>query len=100
VVRVIRFIFRGIVFVLPWLFRAAWSAILLMATTLAAIWSGIPGSVEAIASEWLEDATLAGFPTQYDRWLFVAAETVALIVIFMGWVLLSYLTVFIIWWVF
>jgi len=100
VVRVIQFIFRGIIFILPWLFRVVWSAILLMATTLAAIWSGIPRSVEAIANEWVANATLAGFPTQYDRWLLVAAEAVALIVIFMGWVLLSYLTVFIIWWVF
>ena len=99
-VRIVQYIIRLIAFILPWLFKIIWAAIMFMATTIAALWSGIPGSVEAIADEWLKDYSVAGYPSRYDVYLHIAADALALIVIFIGWVLLSYLTVFIIWWIF
>jgi hypothetical protein len=73
---------------------------MLMATTAAAIVRGIPGAVEEMANDWIENASMEGFPNEFDTYLFYAAEAVAVIVIFIGWVLLSYVTVFVIRWIF
>lgn len=84
---------RGIGFVMPWLIRVAWTAIKTMVLSLVSLWRGIPASIQEIADEWVGNAAIAGFPTEYDRWLFIGAQAVAFMVIVIGWVLCALLIV-------
>jgi len=94
--KLLTWILRGIGFVLPWLLRVAWTAVKTMVLSLVSIWRGIPGATQDIADEWLRNASVAGFPTEYDQWLYSGAQAIALIIIVIGWILWAFLTVFLI----
>ncbi len=71
-----------------------------LATAFAAFWSGVPAAAEAIATEWRNRACDAGFPTRWDSHLYYAFWIIALGMIVVGWVVLSYLTITVIRWIF
>jgi hypothetical protein len=81
---------------LHYLPKLLWAACELMALTASGILRGLPGAVDTMAKHWLEDYTEAGHSSEYQSWIYIFACSVAVVVLFIGWVLLSYLTVFLV----
>jgi len=92
-VRLIQRILHAVRIAFPWLVKAFLFTVRLVSLTVASIWTGIPSSVERIANEWLTSAVLAGFPTQWSRYLYYALYALAFTTVITGWILLSYITV-------
>jgi len=89
VLRACYFILR---FVAPWVFRAVWTSMKLVATSVISIPIGLPTATERIADHWMRQAAFAGFPTLYDTYLFNVLRVVAYIVIVTGWIMLAITT--------
>lgn len=78
----------------PWIIRVFTYTLWLVLITTVSFWVGIPNAVSQIADEWLDRAVHAGFPTLWDSrlrriFLVVGYGTIAL-----GWIVLSFMTVF------
>ncbi|MBE0649911.1 MAG: hypothetical protein IH595_03620 [Bacteroidales bacterium] len=71
-----------------------------MGTAIASLWVGVPQATNRIANEWIERAVAAGFPTIWDEKLYYTIRIVAFLTIVVGWVLLSFVTVWIVKWIF
>lgn len=89
----IRFVFRGIHLILPWIIRAMgallWTALIVLTNNIRAM----PETIERMANEWRGRAFSAGFPTDYDTILYYTLCVMAGIVIVVGWIVQAYLTV-------
>jgi hypothetical protein len=81
---------------LPWVGRIITFMISFVLTSVISFWSGVPAIVERIANEWLDRAVAAGFPTQWDRQLFFTFRFLAFAMILVGWISLSFITVWIV----
>lgn len=99
-VRLINWLFKTVWFAIrlatPWLLRVFMSAILLSLTAVASFWIGIPNAAGQIADNWLDRAVRAGWPTLWDRQLRRVFLVVAFMTIVLGWIVLSFITVFIV----
>jgi len=80
----------------PWVRGAILFTLSLMATSALSLWIGVPQAVSRITDDWLDRAIVAGFPTEHDRTLYYIIWVLALSTIVAGWILLAYLTVFIV----
>ena len=69
-----------------------WTVIL----TVASIWSGIPPAVRTISEEWLQRAIRAGFPTIWESRLRFVLRSLVILTMLFGWIVLSFMTVFIV----
>lgn len=83
-------------FFLPWIGRIIMFMVGFILTSVISFWSGVPLIIERIANEWLDRAVLAGFPTRWDRHLFFTFRFLAFAMILLGWVMLSFITVWIV----
>jgi hypothetical protein len=96
----IAWLFQAVIFAVristPWVLRVMWATIKFSLIALASIWSGIPSAADKIATEWQRRAIYAGYPTVWDRQIYFVFYVIALMTIFTGWVILSFITVFIV----
>jgi len=95
-VRLIQLIISVVRLATPWIIRAIVVAVELILTTLVSIWVGIPNAVEQIALDWQGRAIDAGFPRIWDRRLYLVLWWAAFLTVILGWILLSFMTVFIV----
>lgn len=101
-VRMIRFMklmeltARAIRFFTPWIARVFMFILGLIATSVISFWGNVPSTVRNIADEWLDRAVKSGFPTQWDRHLYYVLSVLAYAMVVLGWVILSFLTVWIV----
>jgi hypothetical protein len=95
-VRIIRIIFTTIRLMTPWIVRGLMFTIRLVVLTVASLRIGFPQAADMIADEWLDRADAAGFPSRYANQLYNALWVTAMITIIAGWIVLSYMTVFLI----
>ncbi len=94
------FLIRLLQIVVPWVIKPIGGTINLMLGTIASLWVGVPQATHRIADEWIQRAVAAGFPTIWDSKLYYTIRIVAFITIVVGWVLLSFVTVWIVKWIF
>ena len=64
--------------------------------TLASIWSGIPPAVSTISEEWLQRAIRAGWPTIWENRLRFVLRSLVILTMLFGWIVMSFMTVFIV----
>jgi len=95
-VRIISLGWLAIRLATPWIVRVFLVTVMSCLTALAGFWIGVPAAVDKIANEWLDRAVLAGFPTQWDRYLYWVLRVLAFLTIVFGWIVLSFITVFIV----
>lgn len=81
---------------LPWIARFFVAMLSFMLTLLISFWGGVPARVDQMANEWLDRAYLGGFPTQWDRRLYWTFYCLAFVMLIVGWVILSFITVWIV----
>jgi hypothetical protein len=93
--KLMEYLIRVFRFFTPWVTRVFWFTVSLFVTTLWSFWRGVPQTVSDIANDWLTRAAIAGFPTVWDRRLYQVLWVIALLTIILGWVLLSYITVWV-----
>lgn len=91
----VRLIAKFVVWIAPYVWRFARMLFFLTITAISSIYLGVPTAVNRIADNWIEEATAAGLPIGYHRWLRIGARVVASITLFLGWMALASLTVFI-----
>lgn len=82
--------------VTPWILGAIRHTFWLLVTGAAGFWVGVPQVTRTIAEDWSRRAHDAGVPTNIDSSLYYAIYIVAFITFLVGWILSSYLTVWII----
>ena len=80
----------------PWIIGAFMATVWLSFMAVASIWVGVPNAARQIANDWLDRAIRAGWPTKWDRQLYYALLVVAYMTIVAAWVVLSFMTVFIV----
>lgn len=80
----------------PWIIRFFTYTLWLTLVTVASFWVGIPNAVNQIADDWLDRAVRAGFPTLWDTRLRRIFLVVGYGTIVLGWIFLSFTTVFIV----
>ncbi len=86
-------IHRALRFFLPWVGKIIMFMVSFILTSVISFWSGVPTMVERIANEWLDRAVASGFPTQWDRRLYYTFYWLAFLMVVVGWVILSFITV-------
>src|SRR5258708_5760703 len=80
----------------PWIIRVFMYTVWVSLTAVASFWVGIPKAANQIADDWLDRAVRAGWPTIWDRQLRRILLVVAFATIVLGWIFLSFTTVFIV----
>jgi hypothetical protein len=81
---------------IPWVRRMTMHMASYIFVTVITFWGGVPSKVDAIANEWLDRAHLAGFPGDQLPRLYWVFYVLAFGMIVLGWIGMSFLTVFII----
>ena len=93
----LRFVWR----ILPYALELAWELIKIMMTTLIANFRGWRETANQLADVWTEQVIRnKTFVINYDKYLRPVFRVWAYLIIITGWILLSYLTVFIVNWIF
>ena len=64
--------------------------------TVVSIWSGIPPAVRTISEEWLQRAIRAGWPTIWESRLRFVLRSLVILTMLFGWIVMSFMTVFIV----
>ena len=82
----------------PIVWSACVAALQLIAVAVIALWSGVPASVENMANELLDRAIIRGWPSLHAPFLYNLFYALAMVMVLVGWVLCSYLTVFLVNW--
>src|SRR5688500_5413579 len=79
----------------PWVLRMFRASFLLIFISVLAIWEGVPRKLDELADDWVDQARFAGVPTNITPALRVILWWLGLLAVILGWIVLSYLTVFI-----
>jgi hypothetical protein len=67
-----------------------------VALTVVSIGTGIPPAVRTISEEYLQRAIKAGFPTIWERQLRFILRMLVILTMLFGWIVLSFMTTFIV----
>lgn len=86
----------GIRFVLPWVLRSIWFTMTLCSLSVVSLWVGVPTATRRIANQWVDRAVAVGFPTAYDYILYYFVAVVAFFTILAGWIVTSFVTVWLV----
>ena len=81
--------------VMPFIWRICLAALRLELAAVIALWSGVPTALDRMANEWLDRATLHGWPTLYSAQLYHLFYWLALFIVLVGWILCAYTTIII-----
>ncbi len=82
--------------IIPWIIKVLGWMLTLATTSLASIWVGVPMAVTRIAERWVEEANAIGFPERYNGYVYYPSVVVATSTLILGWVILAFITVFLI----
>lgn len=94
--RIINAIFKGLMLVLPYMLRILWIVVEFMGAAFISLLVGIPETSDRLATLWTEELINDGFPPNRRGSAYVAFRILSVLVIFVGWICLSFVTVFII----
>lgn len=94
------FAIRFLQIALPWIVRPFRTALMWLLVSMSAFWVGVPQATDQMADEGMRRATEAGVPTIWSRELYFAIRVVAFLAILVGWIILSFVTVWIVKWLF
>ena len=94
--KILRNVMRAIIFILPYIFRVLYYVLMLMLTSAVTILKGLPDKINQVAKHWQMEAVVRyKFPTQYERYLLYVNQIVATFTFVLGWVLIAYLTIWV-----
>ena len=99
-VRVIKDVRLILKYLVPWFLRAVRIMFFSMAMAASSIWVGIPKAVDRISNHIVSEAVYHGMPNSFDQVLYWLSCGVAIIEIMFSWILLSYVTMFLLQFIF
>lgn len=94
------FAIRFLQIVVPWIVRPIRTALMWMLVSMSAFWVGVSQATHQMAEEGMRRATEAGVPTIWNRQMYYAIRVVAFLTILVGWIVQSFITVWIVKWLF
>jgi hypothetical protein len=80
----------------PYVLWVARQSLWLTALSFVSTLRGALDTSREIAEEWTETAIQRGMPMQFENWLRWLCRVVAFSMCLLGWILLAYLTVFVV----
>lgn len=93
----LRSVVRAIISIAPYVFKVLYYVLMLMLTSLVTILRNLPDNINEVAKHWQMEAVVRyDFPQQYERQLQFVNQMVATFTFVAGWVLLAFLTVWIV----
>jgi len=95
-IRIFEYVIRIIRFFTPWVTGAFTFTLGLIATSVITFWGGVPRRVDQLANLWVDRAYLAGFPGEWTRQLYYVLYCLAFSMIVLGWIILSFITVWLV----
>lgn len=81
--------------ILPVIWFVVVASLQSMLVAVVAMWSSVPGTLDTIATHWQAEAILNGWPSRYDVQIYWFFYILAGAMFIFGWILCSYLTIFI-----
>jgi hypothetical protein len=69
---------------------------MLVMVTVSSLWVGVPTATSSIAIDLTKRTEELGCPKEWERYLLPVCRVVAYLSIFTGWIIFSYLTVWLI----
>lgn len=96
--RLINIIFRGFVAILPHLLRMIWIVVEAMGAAFICLLVGIPETTDRLATMWTDQMIKDGLSEKHRRSAYVFFRAFSVLTVLVGWVCLSYVTVFVIVW--
>lgn len=94
----LRWLLIALRFIIPQVLRVLFIMVKVVLTAAIGFWTWVPTSVNKMVKTWMEQAWSSGIPTEYDTILHWVFTIVAYIMIILGWVGYSYLTIIILLW--
>ena len=80
----------------PWIKWALLRALYFTTLALVTLWAGVPQTVREFAITNTNNAVAARIPLRFTRFVYWASVVIAGVEILIGWVILAYITVFVI----
>src|SRR5437867_4297059 len=85
VLKIIIWIIRRSLFIvllsIPWILKALIYILLLVITAAGSLWAGVPYTIKILATEWQVRAIKAGFPPEWERFLYHSFSIIAFLTI-------------------
>lgn len=81
---------------LPYVWQVIGFGLGLVVSAFFTFWSGVPYNVDLMAREWRDRALMTNIPNQWDKELLFLLKIVGWVSVIVGWVILSYITVFLV----
>ncbi len=78
---------------IPWLIRLINFLMKTVATSVSALWLGIPFTTNRLADIWSKRLVQAGIPNRYEEQLYSFFVGLATALVATGWIVLSFITV-------
>lgn len=91
----LRFAFRFLQAVLPRFFKILFLILETMGVALFCFLKGIPETTDEVARQWVNELLKQNFPTAWAGRLHTFCKLLAYLIALIGWISLSYVTVFI-----
>ncbi|OGD07669.1 hypothetical protein A2899_02905 [Candidatus Amesbacteria bacterium RIFCSPLOWO2_01_FULL_49_25] len=85
-----KYILSAIRLITPWVLRVIWYTITVLFETYRDWWLGVPKLVRRIADYWMEKADVK---SGYSEYFYYAVCVASLFTIILGWIVVSYITV-------
>lgn len=94
-----RWLMIALRFIIPQVLRVLFIMLKIILTAAVGFWTWVPRTVDKMVANWMVQAWSSNIPTEYDtilQWMF---KIVAYIMIILGWIGYSYLTIIILFWI-
>jgi hypothetical protein len=80
----------------PWVLRLIWASLASTFFAMVAFWKDVPATANRLADYWLQKAIIAGWSTLHTSELRSVLLSCAYLSIIFGWVIMSFMTVYIV----
>ncbi len=95
--RLIGYFIRFVVGIAPWVYRLVEAIVVIMVAALQGILQGVIPQCRKIANEWTRKAIVeGGIPISWKKYIYPVMFFFALLTMAVGWVIVSYITVWIV----
>lgn len=90
------FAIRFLQIVIPGIRNVVVGALKFLLRPMMTFWIGVPQATDSMANEWVREAVRLGAPVIWHRKLYYILRVIAFLTILAGWVVLSFITVWIV----
>lgn len=95
--RIIGFVLRFVVKLTPWILKLVGNVLVIVLTTLQALFRGVLPQAEKMATYWTQEVIRNGdLPNIWAKQIYPVMYLFALLTMIVGWIITAYLTVWLV----